>query len=99
MRRSVKVAIWLLVLVLATCLPTVAAPRSSSARAEFVKANPCPATGKARGACPGWQVDHRIALCAGGDDAAHNMQWLTVEAHKAKTRIDVRECRAQRAQK
>jgi hypothetical protein len=44
-------------------------------------------------------VDHRIALCAGGDDAPHNMQWLSVEAHKAKTRIDVRECRAQKSQK
>jgi len=75
----------------------VSAPRSSSVRAEFVKANPCPATGKTRGKCPGWQVDHRIALCAGGDDAAYNLQWLTVEAHKAKTRNDVRECRAQRA--
>jgi hypothetical protein len=76
-----------------------AAPRSSSVRAEFVKANPCPATGKTRGKCPGWQVDHRIALCAGGDDAAYNLQWLTVEAHKAKTRIDVRECRAQKTAK
>ena len=76
-----------------------AVPRSTSVRAEFVKANPCPATGKTRGKCPGWEVDHRIALCAGGDDAAYNMQWLTVEAHKAKTRIDVRECRAQRAAK
>lgn len=76
-----------------------AAPRSSSVRAEFIKANPCPATGKTRGACPGWQVDHRIALCAGGDDAAYNLQWLTVEAHKAKTRNDVRECRAQKTAK
>lgn len=74
-----------------------AAPRSTSVRAEFVKANPCPATGKTRGKCPGWEVDHRIALCAGGDDAAYNLQWLTVEAHKAKTRIDVRECRAKMA--
>lgn len=76
-----------------------AGPRSSSVRAEFVKANPCPVTGKSRGRCPGWEVDHRIALCAGGDDAPHNMQWLTVEAHRAKTRIDVRDCRAQRTAK
>lgn len=88
-----------LALALALLVPVSAAPRSSSARAEFIKANPCPANGKRRGACPGFEVDHRIALCAGGDDAPHNMQWLTVEAHKAKTRNDVRECRAQRAQK
>lgn len=74
-----------------------AAPRSSSARTAFVKANPCPVTGKTRGACPGWEVDHRIALCAGGDDAPHNMQWLTVKAHRIKTRVDLRECRAQKA--
>ena len=89
---------WFALLLVATFHhAALTAPRSSSARAEFVKANPCPATGKTRGRCPGWQVDHRIALCAGGDDAPHNMQWLTVEAHRAKTRQDVRECRAQRA--
>lgn len=87
----------LILLLLLASTAVWAAPRSSSARAEFIKANPCPVTGKRRGACNGWQVDHRIALCAGGDDAPHNMQWLTVEAHKAKTRNDVRECRAQRA--
>jgi hypothetical protein len=82
---------------LAVSLSSGVSARSMAVRAEFVKANPCPATGKTRGKCPGWQVDHRIALCAGGDDASYNLQWLTVEAHKAKTRNDVRECRAQRA--
>ena len=87
----------LVAIALAVSLPSGVSARSMAVRAEFVKAHPCPSTGKTRGACPGWQVDHRIALCAGGDDAAYNLQWLTVEAHKAKTRIDVRECRAQKA--
>lgn len=84
-------------LLMALAISATAAPRSSSARAEFVKANPCPSTGKTRGACPGWQVDHMHPLCAGGIDEPANMNWIRVEDHKRKTRQDVRECRAQRA--
>ena len=54
---------------------------------------PCPSTGKVRGACPGYQVDHVIPLCAGGLDHRSNMHWLSVEDHKWKTFVDVRECR------
>lgn len=84
-------------LVLAVALlstwPADAGPRSSAARAEFVRENPCPATGRHRGACPGWEVDHRVPLKCGGADRPHNMQWLTVESHKAKTKREARECR------
>lgn len=55
--------------------------------------NPCPATGVTRGACPGWHVDHVIALCAGGEDKPSNMQWITKEDHRFKTLVDVKECR------
>jgi len=41
----------------------------------FRAANPCPATGKATGACPGWVVDHIKPLCAGGADRPTDMQW------------------------
>ena len=58
--------------------------------------NPCPATGRTRGACPGWHVDHVIALCAGGADRPHNMQWISKEDHRFKTYVDVRECRKAR---
>lgn len=71
-----------------------ASHRSRSVRTEFQRAHPCPATGQTRGACPGYQVDHRIALCAGGADRAGNMQWLSVESHKLKTRQDLAECRS-----
>lgn len=54
-------------------------------------------TGQARGACPGWQIDHITPLCSGGADRPVNMQWLTVEQHKAKTREDVRICRTEPA--
>lgn len=83
----------LLTLQLLVCAGAWSAPRASATRAEFVRANPCPSTGRARGACPGWEVDHRQPLCAGGADAVANLQWLTVQAHRAKTRGDVRECR------
>ena len=70
--------------------------RNRQVRAEFMRANPCPVTGRQRGPCPGFEVDHIIALCRGGADRAWNLQWLTVEAHRLKTRDDVRACRRMR---
>lgn len=69
--------------------------RSPAARREFVKANPCPAT-KKPGACDGWQVDHRVPLCAGGPDSPKNLQWLTVRDHREKTKKDLKMCRSMR---
>jgi len=60
-------------------------PRSKSVRAKFQRSNPCPSTANARGACPGYQVDHIRPLHRGGADATHNMQWLTIEQHREKT--------------
>jgi hypothetical protein len=77
------------------CPPTASAssPRSPAIRAEFVKANPCPATGKTRGKCPGWEVDHIEPLKCNGPDTPANMQWLTVEQHRAKTKAEAKLCR------
>lgn len=74
--------------------PTAAADRSRALRAEFQRLNPCPSTGQPRGACPGYQVDHREALVCGGRDELSNLQWLTIEEHKAKTRVEVKLCRS-----
>lgn len=68
-------------------------PRGTAARYQFVKATACPSTDRHRLPCPGYQVDHIIPLCFGGPDDPANMQWLTVEAHKAKTRLDLKACR------
>lgn len=73
--------------------PADAAERSSAQRAAFQRANPCPLNGKIRGRCPGYEIDHIRPLCAGGADRPLNMQWLTVPAHRVKTRGDVRACR------
>lgn len=74
-------------------LHAIAADRSPTLRAEFMRQNPCPATGSTRGACPGYQVDHREALICGGRDELQNLQWLSVAEHKAKTRVEVKLCR------
>jgi 5-methylcytosine-specific restriction endonuclease McrA len=59
--------------------------RSSSARRAFRELHPCPATGRSSGACPGYEIDHVRPLHQGGADTPDNMQWLTHEAHAAKT--------------
>jgi len=81
-------------LALALAWPAFAADRSSSARAEFVRANPCPATGEPRGACPGYVVDHVHPLCAGGADHHSNMQWQTVAEAKIKDREEINLCKS-----
>jgi len=67
--------------------------RSRSVRAHFQQSHPCPSTGKKTGACPGWVVDHKIPLCAGGADAVGNLQWQSVEAAKQKDKLEREQCR------
>lgn len=84
----------------ATEAPTLAqqpkAKRSAAAVRAFRQANPCPATGRASGACPGYVVDHIQPLCAGGADSPRNMQWQTVAEAKKKDAEEHRMCRAKR---
>lgn len=87
----VRSALLLLMVFAAASVP--AAPRSSAARAAFVREHPCPSTGKARGACPGWVVDHITPLCAGGPDDPKNMQWQTVEDGVRKDKTEWAMCR------
>lgn len=86
---------WLIALVcLISTVNTVEAkqPRSQSARQAFVKATPCPATGRNKLPCPGYIIDHVTPLCAGGADYPENMQWQTVEDAKVKDREERRIC-------
>jgi hypothetical protein len=62
--------------------------RSEPARATFQRLNPCPATGKATGRCPGYVLDHIVPLKKGGLDKPWNMQWQTKAEAKAKDRIE-----------
>ena len=58
--------------------------RPEKAKDDFRKAHPCPATGKTSGPCPGYVIDHVVALKNGGADAPSNMQWQAVANAKAK---------------
>jgi hypothetical protein len=62
--------------------------RSAKAKDEFKHGQPCPSTGKASGACPGYVIDHRVPLKRGGPDAPENMQWQSTAAAKAKDRTE-----------
>lgn len=86
--------LFVLILVFAFGIAEAKIYRSSSAKAEFKRLQPCPATGRPRGACPGYIIDHVVPLCAGGPDDPGNMQWQTVEAAKLKDRDERRQCRA-----
>ena len=48
--------------------------RSAHAKEAFRRSNPCPATGKTYGACPGYVVDRVQALKRGGAADPSNMQ-------------------------
>ena len=43
--------------------------RSKSAKNSFKASRPCPSNGNRRGSCPGFIIDHIIALVCGGADA------------------------------
>jgi 5-methylcytosine-specific restriction endonuclease McrA len=73
-------------------------PRDAAQVRAFRAEHPCPSTGLKRGACPGWDVDHIVPLCAGGADHPSNLQWLSKDDHNWKTFVDVRECRKAKQQ-
>lgn len=86
---------WSVLAVMAlTQLAEAKTQRSTAARHAFVKANACPATGQHRLPCHGWQIDHVMPLKCNGPDTTGNMQWLSVEDHKAKTKREAKLCRA-----
>jgi hypothetical protein len=62
--------------------------RSQKAKSEFEHQHPCPSTGKSRGACAGYVVDHVKPLKRGGADAPSNMQWQTKQAAKQKDKTE-----------
>ncbi len=86
MEKKMKIAILL------CCIATsaLACDHSKTQYNRFRAIHPCPATGLVKGACPGYVVDHVIALCKDGPDHPINMQWQTRADAKAK---DKWECR------
>jgi len=104
LRPSLKLPLILSFAVLSACtavqpVPAPSAPaihrdahgrieRSQAARAAFKREHPCPATHLPTGPCPGYIIDHVIALKRGGPDSPANMQWQTVDEAKAKDRLE-----------
>lgn len=81
-----------LILLSLALLSGSAEARDRSVPREFQRLHPCPSTGQPRGPCPGWQIDHIRPLKCNGPDHVRNLQWLTVEAHRAKTKREARWC-------
>jgi hypothetical protein len=94
LRSSTAVTSALLCLALAS--PTASADartkRSQSAKVEFKREHPCPATGATKGACRGYVIDHVHPLACGGPDRPENMQWQTVAEGKAKDKWERKAC-------
>ncbi len=90
---AILAALWVAAILL-VALAAVAHARDPKQVRLFRAANPCPATGKTAGACPGWVVDHVVPLCAGGADQPSNMQWQTRADSVVKDRWERRVCRA-----
>lgn len=81
-------------LVLCLAASAFGAERSSAQRRAFMKENPCPSTGKRSGSCPGNVVDHRMPICAGGEDHPSNMQWQATTEALRKDADERRLCRS-----
>lgn len=90
--RALRALMFLLATSIASGTGEAKSVRDPEVRRAFMKLHPCPSTGKTKGACPGWQVDHIIPLCFYGVDATWNMGWKTVRDHREKTKLDVKVC-------
>lgn len=66
--------------------------RSAYQVKKFRATHPCPSTGKTTGTCPGYVVDHVIALCNCGADKPENMQWQTKRESLVKDRYERKLC-------
>lgn len=69
-----------------------ATERNRAERDLFVRTHPCPSTGKPYGHCPGYVVDHVIALACGGPDSVENLQWQTVADACEKDKWELQVC-------
>ena len=67
--------------------------RSQKAKVIFKFEHPCPATGRFKGACPGYIIDHIKPLACGGLDDASNMQWQNKAEAKAKDEWERKNCK------
>ena len=82
----------LVILYLLPCVSNAGYHRSQKAKAIFKYSHPCPSTGRNKGACPGYIIDHMKALACGGVDAPENMQWQSKVEAKDKDKWERKGC-------
>lgn len=82
----------ILLLTLASLPADAEYKRSTKAKNQFKQSQPCPVTGRSKGSCPGYIIDHVQALACGGADHPSNMQWQTKADAKAKDKWERRGC-------
>jgi hypothetical protein len=88
-----RLIVSIVVLALAATLTLAATHRDPEQRRAFMQQHSCPSTGKTKGRCPGYVVDHVKPLCSGGADHPSNMQWQTVAQAKKKDRLEREQCK------
>ena len=66
--------------------------RSQKAKNIFKYEHPCPATGRVKGACQGYIIDHIKPLACGGADGPENVLWQTKADAKAKDKWELKGC-------
>jgi 5-methylcytosine-specific restriction endonuclease McrA len=66
--------------------------RSYKAKSLFKSSHYCPSTGRPKGSCPGYIIDHIKPLACGGADSPENMQWQTKQEAKLKDKWERKGC-------
>lgn len=66
------------------------ANKSASIKREFKAKTICPATGIYSQKCAGYWIDFIIPKKCGGPLELSNMQWLSIDDHKKKTKYEIR---------
>ena len=66
--------------------------RSQKAKTVFKYTHPCPSTGRTKGSCPGYIIDHIKPLACDGADIPDNMQWQTKSEEKVKDKWERHGC-------
>ena len=85
------------ILVILFLLPSVSNAeyhRSQKAKAIFKYSHPCPSTGRNKGSCPGYIIDHIKALACGGADSPENIQWQTKNEASDKDKWERNGCKS-----
>jgi hypothetical protein len=91
-QMAIAALAWCIPLMTSLSVASASEHRSRAVTREFQRENPCPSTGRASGACPGYRKDHVVPLACGGPDAVSNLQWQTAAAATAKDRWERKSC-------